>query len=811
MHYQNLMSYLKHIILPLILAILALPARAQADNDALGTDFWFTFVNNDNNIAIKGNVIIVAPQGAFVHVETADHAFSQYCNIPRGGIDTVAIPAIITRMNIDTCSVITPIHNGVHLTSNAPVFAYVDDSYVVGRPGACRLRPTAKLGTHYVASTPPVNSMVRVVATEDSTMVAVDLTAQLTLSPYYPNITYTFNLNQGDVLSFLSGGDLSGSRIRSTNGKPISVICGSPASYVPNPYMFADLLIEHLAAPWPRTAHYLLPRRPNERYMCKVTDLGEGAHLHFNRTGDSVVLAPYQSYDYYVDSNASLDLRDITITDGSAQVFYFMCSHTYNHMGRGDSDMALLTPLVPSGASTLKFSTFDLCNRHLTNFYLQLEGYYPPVDSAHLFRLDGSPLSPILTVDGDDTTIFYARLPLSWGSHTLQTPEGMRLNAMVIGEQTWGGITVQLPLNNRTNIVDITANGEVCQQLYETCPGNTIDFRATALYGYDSVRWTLDDTITARGSIYHYVMDTAQHLLRCKVFYTTLLGTHSTLERRISLIPATGELRSDTIASCAPVVYHDSLIAATGTYQWRHPSPDGCDTVVQLVFTLLPTKADTSAADICPGTTYRWHGYTLRSPGTYTDTLATSLGCDSLVTLQLRHLPAPISVIRLSDEEIYDPATVVTVSDASLGATSRSWWVDQQWWGTDSLFYYQLPQGQGQGHFRLVTANDYGCSDTTEATLRVGQHHLYAPNIIILGDPDNGTFRFATRGITELQVTLFDRMGRQLLTFDGLRDAWDGTLPHATLRQGSYVWKARFRTLTTNAYQTATGTVTVVK
>lgn len=62
-----------------------------------------------------------------------------------------------------------------------------------------------------------------------------------------------------------------------------------------------------------------------------------------------------------------------------------------------------------------------------------------------------------------------------------------------------------------------------------------------------------------------------------------------------------------------------------------------CDTVVMEV---LPTPRTTFRVDICEGFNYEWRGRTFRREGLYTDTLVSSLGCDSLVSLELKVNPS---------------------------------------------------------------------------------------------------------------------------------------------------------------------------
>jgi len=62
-----------------------------------------------------------------------------------------------------------------------------------------------------------------------------------------------------------------------------------------------------------------------------------------------------------------------------------------------------------------------------------------------------------------------------------------------------------------------------------------------------------------------------------------------------------------------------------------------CDTIVLEV---IPTPRTTSRIDICEGFAYEWQDRLFTEEGFYTDTLASSLGCDSLVSLDLKVNPS---------------------------------------------------------------------------------------------------------------------------------------------------------------------------
>ena len=76
-----------------------------------------------------------------------------------------------------------------------------------------------------------------------------------------------------------------------------------------------------------------------------------------------------------------------------------------------------------------------------------------------------------------------------------------------------------------------------------------------------------------------------------------------------------------------------------GNYQWVLPRSSGqCDTLVNLSLNVVPRET-TLSATICSNQPYSFNGQSLTSSGVYRDTLINSLGCDSILVLNLTAHP----------------------------------------------------------------------------------------------------------------------------------------------------------------------------
>ncbi|PHN00569.1 hypothetical protein CRP01_41550, partial [Flavilitoribacter nigricans DSM 23189 = NBRC 102662] len=83
------------------------------------------------------------------------------------------------------------------------------------------------------------------------------------------------------------------------------------------------------------------------------------------------------------------------------------------------------------------------------------------------------------------------------------------------------------------------------------------------------------------------------------------------------------------------LAWNGFMLDSTGVYVDTLTSNAGCDSIVVLDLMVNEVFRDTSFEAICFGDTLAWNGFMLDSTGVYVDTLASNVGCDSIVILDL--------------------------------------------------------------------------------------------------------------------------------------------------------------------------------
>ena len=98
--------------------------------------------------------------------------------------------------------------------------------------------------------------------------------------------------------------------------------------------------------------------------------------------------------------------------------------------------------------------------------------------------------------------------------------------------------------------------------------------------------------------------------------------------------------------ACGSYNFNGQLLTASGTYLDTLTNSSGCDSLITLDLNILPlsfTVIDTAiCADAAP---YNFNGQLITNSGQFKDTLINSVGCDSLITLNLTVHPLPSPTI----------------------------------------------------------------------------------------------------------------------------------------------------------------------
>ena len=168
---------------------------------------------------------------------------------------------------------------------------------------------------------------------------------------------------------------------------------------------------------------------------------------------------------------------------------------------------------------------------------------------------------------------------------------------------------------------------------YIFCTNHAIDFDTETSWGFDNVTWYFGDGTSAQGQ--H-----VQHTYAEDGFYEVVNVLHNPHRATDSLyISKMIEVRSqhtnEEAYTChdEPYFWHGMQLTETGIYTDTLESSMGCDSIVTLNLTVGDFILTDTLAEACE--TFTWYGQSYQASGQYEHTFQSTMGCDSIVRLQL--------------------------------------------------------------------------------------------------------------------------------------------------------------------------------
>ncbi len=264
--------------------------------------------------------------------------------------------------------------------------------------------------------------------------------------------------------------------------------------------------------------------------------------------------------------------------------------------------------------------------------------------------------------------------------------------------------------------------------------------------------------------------------------YTDVLtdanGCDSTRTINLTILPQITSAVSQTI--CAGQIFEG--YSTSGTFTDGFIAADGCDSIRTLTLTVLPAATSTTNATICAGQSLFVGGANQTLAGTYFDTVATTGGCDSIISTVLALNPAP------AEPTITQNGAVLSIDSNNI--TSIQWFLGNDNINDATNVTYTAT---ANGEYFVVVTNSFNCaaiSDTLNVT-GVGIGNVantwrlkYYPN------PTNGKFTLEVNGVNDAIYTLHNSLG-EILQTGRVGAALPTTLDLGAYAEGVYYLKVQ--------------------
>lgn len=247
------------------------------------------------------------------------------------------------------------------------------------------------------------------------------------------------------------------------------------------------------------------------------------------------------------------------------------------------------------------------------------------------------------------------------------------------------------------------------------------------------------------------------------------------------------------------------IVTTSGTYTSTLTTIDGCDSVINTILTINAPVPTNILATICSTDFYTLpDNSTTSTQGIYLDTIQAIDGCDSVIRTDLRVIEQ--SNFSLGNDFIICGGNTVTLDATIAGASSYSW----QDFSNQPTFTIQQ-----EGTY-YVTVNIPPCnpvSDTvvvTACNCRIYIPNAFSPN----GDQNNDQFKpfiECNLPIENYEFRIFNRWGQLIFITNDISEAWDGTFKDEAQPIGSYFYTVNYLNPETQEPDLRKGDITLIR
>lgn len=411
------MKEIYHLI-KIMIAIFFVSVNSFAQITSKGNDFWLGFMENytgGNNFY----VFLSSDVAANGTVSIPSAGWSQNFSLLPNTAITIDIPyASAVNQGSETIR-----NTGVHVTADTLINCFAMNYKIYTTDGTLVL-PVSALGTeYYVLCYQPqlYTSEFMIVAVENNTTVQITPFANTT-GGKPANVPFTVTLNKGQTYQVQSSGDLSGSRIISTNGTTkFAVFSGNVCANIPPAAMACDHLYEQLfpIKTW-RTKYIAVPYATRKNDTYRILAARNGTQVSINGS----VVANLSAGQYY---NTQFGTPSVISANNSIEVAQYSQGTGADGV-MGDPFFIMLSP-IDQTREDISFIVFNFTN--IKDDYINIAARTSCVNSL---LLDGSAIASNFSVVPSDPTYSYAQIKVSKGAHRLTTNSpGCGFNAYVYG------------------------------------------------------------------------------------------------------------------------------------------------------------------------------------------------------------------------------------------------------------------------------------------------------------------------------------------------------------------------------------------
>ncbi|MCR9290176.1 MAG: gliding motility-associated C-terminal domain-containing protein [Bacteroidetes bacterium] len=231
----------------------------------------------------------------------------------------------------------------------------------------------------------------------------------------------------------------------------------------------------------------------------------------------------------------------------------------------------------------------------------------------------------------NNTSVFISNtIPLTIGQYYWLVVDSNGGNACDYDITVTAGSTQVPPLSSTGPILgDLTA-----------CPGATIDYQTTTVFGGSDYDWTLNGVPVASGQNVGITYPSAGIYNLCvQASNACSMAAPTCVSVNVMPIPPSDHFETICLGDCVTV--GNLTLCAPGVFPIIFTSYQGCDSLVNVNITAIPASVTVLEEEICEGESIIINTEEFEETGVFNVALLGYEGCDSNIVLNLNVLPNP--------------------------------------------------------------------------------------------------------------------------------------------------------------------------
>jgi gliding motility-associated-like protein len=258
---------------------------------------------------------------------------------------------------------------------------------------------------------------------------------------------------------------------------------------------------------------------------------------------------------------------------------------------------------------------------------------------------------------------------------------------------------------------------------------------------------------------------------------STVSGCDSVLTTKIEILPTQSKNVTFNICAGASVKIGENVYTTSGTYTNTLKNTNGCDSTIIATINVQQASSNTNEYKICKGDSVVINNKTYYQAGTFTDTLRSNIGCDSIYNI-INILITPELQLNLGNDTILCQDEIIVIGTSTLA--------ENYLWNTGSS--ESNIDAVAPGVYVLTISNNcYSVTDTLtldaiDCDCKVFIPNAFSPN----SDGKNDQLIIKEENIIESKLMIYNKWGEEVFQSLNNTTQWNGAYKDKQLAPDVY-------------------------